>query len=411
MTTIALTHSPSFYERTVLDMLSKMELGRLDVQLPGGNTVSIGNGEGGIHAEMTVNDPDFFRRCVLFGDVGFGEAYTDGLWDTSSITNIIKWFLLNVDNAPNVSGSQAKTVALGMLRFFNKLSHLRRANTLDTARKNISEHYDLSNEFFALWLDPTMTYSSAYFQQEDFSLEQAQHAKYDRLSRMMKLKPEHHVLEIGSGWGGNAIHMAKNYGCKVTSITISEEQQKLATERVAAAGLSDRVKIILEDYRKLEGSFDRIVSIEMLEAVGAQFYEIYFRQVHRLLKKDGVVALQVITCPDSRFEELRRGVDWIQKHIFPGSLLPSVGAMNRAINNTGDLTLVDMKDLGQHYARTLASWRENFNRVKEKIDSLGFDERFRRKWNYYLCYCEAAFAMRNINVMQLVYSRPNNLAW
>lgn len=411
MTTIALTHSPSFYERTVLDMLSKMELGRLDVQLPGGNTVSIGNGEGGIRAEMTVNDPDFFRRCVLFGDVGFGEAYTDGLWDTSSITNIIKWFLLNVDNAPNVSGSQAKTAALGMLRFFNKLSHLRRANTLDTARKNISEHYDLSNEFFALWLDPTMTYSSAYFQQEDFSLEQAQHAKYDRLSRMMKLKPEHHVLEIGSGWGGNAIHMAKNYGCKVTSITISEEQQKLATERIAAAGLSDRVKIVLEDYRKLEGSFDRIVSIEMLEAVGAQFYEIYFRQVHRLLKKDGVVALQVITCPDSRFEELRRGVDWIQKHIFPGSLLPSVGAMNRAINNTGDLTLVDMKDLGQHYARTLASWRENFNSVKEKIDSLGFDERFRRKWNYYLCYCEAAFAMRNINVMQLVYSRPNNMAW
>ena len=392
-------------------MLSKMDRGRLDVRLPDGQEISLGDGSGNIHAEITVNDRDFFRRCVLFGDVGFGEAYTDGVWDTPSITNVIKWFLLNIDNAPNVSGSQAKTAVLGTLRLFNKIAHLRRANTVDTARKNISEHYDLSNEFFSLWLDPTMTYSSAYFQREEMSLEEAQFAKYDRLSRMMKLKPEHHVLEIGSGWGGNAIHMAKNYGCRVTSITISEEQQKLATERVAAAGLSDRVKIILEDYRKMDGEFDRIVSVEMLEAVGASFYEIYFRQVHKLLKKDGVVALQVITCPDSRFEELRRGVDWIQKHIFPGSLLPSVGAMNTAINNTGDLTLVDVKDIGLHYARTLATWCSNFNKVKDKLDAIGFDERFRRKWNYYFCYCEAAFAMRNINVMQLVYSRPNNLTW
>lgn len=411
MSSIAITHAPSFYERIVLDMLSRMDRGRLDVSLPGGQTVTLGNGEGGVRADITVNDQDFFRRCVLYGDVGFGEAYTDGLWDTTSITNVIKWFLLNIDNAPNVSGSQVKTAVLGSLRLFNKLTHLRRANTLDTARKNISEHYDLSNEFFSLWLDPTMTYSSAYFREAGMTLEEAQHEKYDRLSRKMNLKPEHHVLEIGSGWGGNAIHMAKNYGCKVTSITISEEQQKLATERVKAAGLSDRVNVILEDYRKMEGQFDRIVSIEMLEAVGAQFYDIYFRQLHRLLKKDGVVALQVITCPDSRFEELRRGVDWIQKHIFPGSLLPSVAAMNRAVNNTGDLTLVDLKDLGQDYARTLAAWCSNFNRVKDKLESLGFDDRFRRKWNYYFCYCEAAFAMRNINVLQLIYSRPNNLSW
>jgi cyclopropane-fatty-acyl-phospholipid synthase len=218
-------------------------------------------------------------------------------------------------------------------------------------------------------------------------------------------------LEIGSGWGGNAIHMAKNYGCKVTSITISEEQQKLATERVKAVGLSDRIQIVLEDYRKMKGQFDRIVSIEMLEAVGAEFYDIYFRQVHNLLKQDGLVALQVITCPDSRFEDLRKGVDWIQKHIFPGSLLPSVAALNKAINNTGDLTLVDMKDLGLHYARTLKTWYDNFGKVTEQLEKLGFDNRFRRKWNYYLCYCEAAFAMRNINVMQMVYSRPNNPNW
>jgi cyclopropane-fatty-acyl-phospholipid synthase len=411
MSAIALTHTPSFYERAVLDMLSKMDKGRLDVSLPGGQTVSLGNGGGNVRADMSINDVDFFRRCVLYGDVGFGETYMDGLWETSSITNVIKWFLLNIDNAPNVSGSEAKTAVLGILKFFNKITHLRRSNTLNKARKNISEHYDLSNEFFSLWLDPSMTYSSAYFKNPEMSLEEAQYEKYDRLSHLMRLKPEHHVLEIGSGWGGNAIHMAKNYGCRVTSITISEEQQKLATEKIKAAGLSDKVKVVLEDYRIIEGQYDRIVSIEMLEAVGAQFYETYFRQVHRLLKPDGLVALQVITCPDSRFEELRRGVDWIQKHIFPGSLLPSVGAMNSAINNTGDLTLIDIKDLGQHYAHTLATWRENFHRVKEQIEKIGFDESFQRKWNYYLSYCEAAFAMRNINVMQLLYSRPNNLSY
>lgn len=410
MSTIAITEKAGFYEKQVIAMLSEMPLGRLEMSLPDGRIVSFGNGEG-IKAEAHVNDLDFFRQCVLFGDIGFGEAYTNGMWDTPSITNVIKWFLLNIDHAPNVSGSSVKTFAVGLLRVFNKLYHVKRANTVATAKKNIGEHYDLSNEFFSLWLDPTMTYSSAYFKDEKMSLEEAQHQKYDRLSRMMKLKPEHHVLEIGSGWGGNAIHMAKNYGCRVTSITISEEQQKLATERVAAAGLSDRVNVILEDYRKMNGQFDRIVSIEMLEAVGAQYYDIYFRQVQQLLKRDGVVALQVITCPDSRFEELRKGVDWIQKHIFPGSLLPSVAALNRAINNTGDLTLVDMKDLGQDYARTLATWRDNFNREKEKIEKLGFDMPFQRKWNYYLSYCEAAFAMRNINVMQMVYSRPNNLSW
>ncbi|MDQ3109067.1 MAG: cyclopropane-fatty-acyl-phospholipid synthase family protein [Bacteroidota bacterium] len=409
MSTLAITHNPSFYERVVLDMLSRMDKGRLDVTLPDGHTVSLGSGEGNIRAEMSINDNDFFRRCVLYGDVGFGESYSEGIWETSSITNVIKWFLLNIDNAPNLSGSEAKTAVLGALRFFNKISHARRSNTVSKAKKNISKHYDLSNEFFSLWLDPSMTYSSAYFKTPELSLEEAQHEKYDRLSRLMRLKPEHHVLEIGSGWGGNAIHMASNYGCKVTSITISEEQQKLATEKVKAAGLSDKIKIVLEDYRIIEGQYDRIVSIEMLEAVGAKYYDNYFRQVHRLLKQDGLVALQVITCPDSRFEELRRGVDWIQKHIFPGSLLPSVGAMNKAINNTGDLTLIDLKDLGQHYARTLAIWRDNFNRVKDKVENIGFDESFQRKWNYYLSYCEAAFAMRNINVMQLLYSRPNNL--
>ncbi len=409
-TTIAKT-TGGFYERTILDLLSNMKRGCLRMTLPSGQTIALGDGSGGVNASITVTNPDFFRRCVLFGDVGFGEAYVDGDWDTPNITEVIRWFLINVDDAPTVSGSAVKSLSLNVMRFFNRLSHLKRANSEDGSRKNISEHYDLNNDFFAHWLDPSMTYSSAYFLRDDMSLEEAQQAKYARLAKQLRLKPEHHVLEIGSGWGGNAIHIAKNYGCRVTSITISEEQHKLATQRVKEAGLQDRVSIVMQDYRKTEGQFDRIVSIEMLEAVGAEFLEIYFRQCQRLLKRDGLLALQVITCPDSRFEDLRRGVDWIQKHIFPGSLLPSVGAINTAINNTGDLTLADLKDMGLHYARTLKQWRENFNAKQTEIQRLGFDDRFKRKWNYYLSYCEAAFAMRNINVMQLLYTRPNNLSW
>ncbi|OGS80077.1 MAG: cyclopropane-fatty-acyl-phospholipid synthase [Candidatus Fluviicola riflensis] len=375
--------------------------------LPDGEIIKIGNGEG-VSAAVTIHNPSFFKRCVLYGDIGFGEGYVDGDWDTESITDVIKWFILNVEHAPTVSGSNVKAVALNLMKFYNRLFHSRRDNSLSGSRKNISEHYDLSNDFFALWLDPTMTYSSAYFKEENFTLEEAQKAKYQRLCEQLQLKPTDHVLEIGSGWGGNAIYMASNFGCKVTTITISEEQQKLANERVKAAGLNDKISVEIQDYRKIKGQYDKIVSVEMLEAVGARYFENYFEQCHKLLKQDGILALQVITCPDSRFEALRDGVDWIQKHIFPGSLLPSVGAMNEAINRTGDLTLVDLKDLGLHYARTLRTWFENFNTQLEETKQLGFSDAFIRKWNYYLCYCEAAFEMRNINVMQLVYARPNN---
>ncbi len=406
---IAINTKRGFYERTVLGMLSKMNLGTLNLTLPSGEQVTLGNGEGGIVANAEIKDPYFFKRCVLYGDIGFGEAYVDGDWDTDNITNVIRWFLLNVENAPSVSGSSAQSVVLNILRVFNTIYHSKRENTLKGSKKNIAAHYDLNNDFFASFLDSTMTYSGAYFYKDGISLQEAQLAKYDRLCKQMNLRPDDHVLEIGSGWGGNAIHMAKNYGCYVTSVTISEEQCKLAKERVEKEGLADKVNIILQDYRYLSGQFDKIVSVEMLEAVGAKFYDAYFKKCHDLLKKDGVLALQVITCPDSRFESLRTGVDWIQKHIFPGSLLPSVAAINRAINNTGDLTLVDLKDLGLDYARTLNLWREQFNKNISEIKKLGFDDTFIRKWNYYFCYCEAAFDMRNINVMQMVYARPNNI--
>lgn len=395
------------YEKLILNLLTNMPLGSMQLTLPDGEQIHIGNGKG-VSAKVTIHNQSFFKRCVLYGDIGFGEGYVDGDWDTDSITNVIKWFILNVEHAPTVSGSNVKAVALNLMKFYNRLFHSRRENSLNGSRKNISEHYDLSNDFFALWLDPTMTYSSAYFKEESYTLEQAQKAKYQRLCEQLHLKPTDHVLEIGSGWGGNAIYMASNFGCKVTTITISQEQQKLAIERVKAAGLDDKISVEIQDYRKMKGQYDKIVSVEMLEAVGARYFEDYFEQCHKLLKPDGILALQVITCPDSRFEALRDGVDWIQKHIFPGSLLPSVGAMNEAINRTGDLTLVDLKDIGLHYARTLKTWFDNFNARLEEVKQLGFSDTFIRKWNYYLCYCEAAFEMRNINVMQLVYTRPNN---
>lgn len=402
-----MTKKRTLYEKLILNLLTNMPLGSMSLTLPDGEHIQIGNGEG-VAAEVIIHNQSFFKRCVLYGDIGFGEGYVDGDWDTESITDVIKWFILNVEHAPTVSGSNVKAVALNLMKFYNRLFHSRRNNSLNGSRKNISEHYDLSNDFFALWLDPTMTYSSAYFKEETFTLEEAQKAKYQRLCEQLHLKPTDHVLEIGSGWGGNAIYMASNFGCKVTTITISQEQQKLAIERVKAAGLDDKISVEIQDYRKIKGQYDKIVSVEMLEAVGARYFENYFEQCHKLLKQDGILALQVITCPDSRFEALRDGVDWIQKHIFPGSLLPSVGSMNEAINRTGDLTLVDLKDLGLHYARTLKTWFENFNQQLEEVKQLGFSETFIRKWNYYLCYCEAAFEMRNINVMQLVYARPNN---
>ncbi|MCK6640638.1 MAG: cyclopropane-fatty-acyl-phospholipid synthase family protein [Bacteroidia bacterium] len=409
MKTKELSKPAGFYTKAVLSILEKMNLGRMHITFADGSKKTIGSGEGNIEADIKIESDEFYKRCVLYGDVGFGEAYVDGLWNTSSITNVIKWFLLNIENAPGVSGSSVQSLVLNILKGVNTLGHLRRANTVSGSKKNIVEHYDLSNEFFSLWLDPSMTYSSAYFKTKELSLENAQYEKYRRLSEQLHLKPEDHVLEIGSGWGANAIFMAENYGCKVTSITISEEQCKLANERIKAKGLSDRVKVIIEDYRKITGQFDKIVSVEMLEAVGADYYEPYFRKCHEVLKKNGIVALQVITCPDSRFEQLKNGVDWIQKHIFPGSLLPSVAALNHAVNTTGDMTLVDLKDFGLHYARTLHTWFDNFNAKRDEILRLGFDDRFTRKWNYYLCYCEAAFAMRNINVMQMVYTRPNNI--
>jgi cyclopropane-fatty-acyl-phospholipid synthase len=406
--TLSLAVKQGFYEKVILGLLSEMQLGCLNITLPAGHTLKIGKGEGNVEASIEIKSDNFFKRCVLYGDIGFGEAYVNGDWETNNITNVIKWFLLNIENAPSVSGSRKNNFIQNVLRWINKVSHSKNKNSIAGSAKNISKHYDLNNDFFSLFLDDSMTYSSAYFKNQNMTLREAQMAKYNRLCTQLNIKADDHVLEIGSGWGGNAIYIAKHYNCRVTTITISEQQYQFAKERVEKENMGDKITVLLKDYRLMEGQFDKIVSIEMLEAVGAEFYNTYFARCNRLLKKDGIFALQVITCPDSRFENLKSGVDWIQKHIFPGSLLPSVGAINKAINETCNLTLVDLKDIGLDYANTLRIWHQEFNKNLDQVKALGFDDYFIRKWNYYLCYCEAAFAMRNINVMQLVYTRPNN---
>lgn len=392
----------------VLRAMERMTAGCLRLQLPDGSWQTMGTPGSEVSAELRVLDPAFFKKCVLFGDVGFGEAYVDGDWETDSIERVISWAILNVEQSPGMSGSKVRSIALNLLRRCNRLSHLLRPNSMKTSRRNISEHYDLGNEFYRLWLDPTLTYSSACFTTPGQSLESAQIGKYDVLCRKLRIKPADHVLEIGSGWGGFACHVVKDYGCRVTTVTISEEQFKHARERFERAGISDRVEIQLRDYREIRGQFDKIVSIEMMEALGDRYLEAYFDVIHAALKPDGLVGLQYITVPDVRHAELRRGVDWIQKHIFPGSLLLSVGRVNEAINRSGDLFLHHLEDLGSSYGRTLHLWWEAFNARLDDVRALGFDARFIRKWNYYLQYCEAAFASRNISVVQAIYTRPNN---
>jgi cyclopropane-fatty-acyl-phospholipid synthase len=400
-----------------------MTRGHLRMELPDGTVHEIGMHDSaakplpcGIPAEahVRVRREAFFKKCVLAGDIGFAESYLDGDWESPHLNAVIAWFLLNVDSAPTLAGATRKPAqdwALNLLRIVNRTGHLLRPNTRTIARRNIAEHYDLSNDFFALMLDPSMMYSSALWPAHapHLPLQAAQDEKNDALCRKLRLKPTDHALEIGTGWGGWALHAARNYGCRVTTVTISRQQYEFACRRVQAAGLAHRINVELCDYRDLTGSYDKIVSIEMMEALGHRYQAKFAAVVSRLLKHDGMLALQFITCPDARYAQLRRGVDFIQKHIFPGSLLLSLNRVSELLAGAGGFVLHEMHDFGPDYARTLALWRANFHAQLDAVRALGFDERFIRKWNYYLHYCEAAFAMRNISVVQVLHTRANNL--
>lgn len=397
------------YQKIFDRVLSPLPAGRLRMALPSGETIVYGGKAPGPEATITVHRPAFFKRCVLYGEVGLGESYVDGDWDSDDVVGVLSWLLINLDNAPGASDSKRQLPFTDLLLAVNRVRHWFRGNTIAGAEKNISEHYDLGNDFYRLFLDPGMTYSCGYFDSPETSLEAAQTAKYDKLARKLQLHPGDRVLEIGSGWGGFAVHAARNYGCQVTSITISKEQLKYAQERAAAEGLSSQIEFRWSDYRNVTGKFDKIVSIEMIEAVGHEYFKSFFQKCHDLLERSGLVGIQAITCPDSRYESHRRNVTWMQKHIFPGGLLPSISVMNRMVNATGDLQLHGLEEMGLHYARTVATWRDNFNQKLESVLSQGFSESFIRKWNFYLLSCEAAFRTRNITVVQAIFTRPNNL--
>ena len=398
----------SLYRSLVLRALRLMKRARLQMELPGGEVISLGDGTPGPHATIRVRREAFFRKCALFSGIGLGESYVDGDWETDDLRTVIEWFIVNIADDDKMQGSSARIPGVGLMQVFNRIRHLLRPNSLSTSKRNIAEHYDLGNDFYKLWLDPTMTYSAARFTSEDQTLEEAQRCKYEALCQKLRLCAADHVLEIGCGWGGFSIYAATNYGCKVTGVTISQAQHDEAVQRVAAAGLSDKIEIRMQDYRKITGQFDKIASIEMLEAVGDKYLETYFSKCTEVLKPHGLLAFQVITVPDYSYNDLRNGVDWIQKHIFPGSLLLSTTRINQAIQRVGCLFMHGMEDMGAGYARTLREWHASFNAHLEAVRHLGYSEPFIRKWNYYLEYCEAAFATRNISVIQAVYTKPGN---
>jgi cyclopropane-fatty-acyl-phospholipid synthase len=393
----------SVAERLLLAAAERIVIGRLSVRLPDGEVRTFGDPAATRHAELRVHDPAAATRLLLHGETGAGEAYMDGLWSSPDLEALIELAALNRAALALDAGWWHRP-----LQVPRTLAHRARRNTRANARRNISAHYDLGNDFYRLFLDPSMTYSSAVFEADDQSLEDAQRAKYRRMADLAGLRPGMHVLEIGSGWGGFALYAAGERGCRVTSITISREQHALARDRVAAAGLTDRVDIELRDYRDVDGTFDAVVSIEMLEAVGAEYFGAYFAAVDRALRPGGKAAIQVITFPDVAYEAQRRGANWIQTYIFPGGLCPSLAVIERSLHDTR-LLLRSATDIAPSYARTLRAWRTRFIANIDAVRAQGFDERFIRMWEYYLALSEAGFATGLAQDHQLVLERARGL--
>jgi cyclopropane-fatty-acyl-phospholipid synthase len=386
--------------KLVLGQLEQWRAGALTVTLPDGTIVECGDRACVRRVSVTIRDWKLFWRALTGGDIGVGESYMAGEWECSDLVELCRLFLRDQSV---VEYHSAWTLAA---RLRHLLLRVARANTLSGSRRNIKYHYDLSNDLYRLFLDESMMYSCAVFERPDMSLAEAQHTKIDEICQRLSLAPGMHVLEIGSGWGAFAIHAARQYGCRVTSLTLSDEQLQLARERVAAAGVESLVDIRLCDYRNIAGSFDRIVSIEMFEAVGYEYYGAFFGQCSKVLKPNGKMFLQTIHMPDQRFDVYRRDFDWIRKHIFPGSLLASVHGISAALMRHTQLRIEWLRDIGPHYARTLHMWRERFMQRLPDVHALGFDDRFVRMWEFYLASCEAAFATRYIGDVQMVLTRP-----
>jgi len=353
-----------------------------------------------LQCTLHVHSLSFYRTLIATGSLGAAEAYMEGVWTCDDLPTLIRILSRNLSQFEAMDGGFAR-LAGGVARAAHWLSR----NTQEGSRKNIAAHYDLSNSLFELFLDPTMMYSSAVFEDETQSLESASLAKLDRICQSLDLQPTDHLVEIGTGWGGMALYAAKSYGCRVTTTTISQEQHALASQRIAEAGLQDRVTLLLTDYRDMVGQYDKLVSVEMIEAVGDEFLSTYFAACDRLLKPGGKMLVQAITMPDQRYASYLKTVDFIQKYIFPGGCLPSVGAMQAAVGAGTGLRLTGLFEFAESYAITLRNWRERFFQRLVEVRALGFDDRFIRMWDYYLCYCEGAFRERAVGVAHLVWDK------
>ena len=386
----------------VLSKLNRFKYGFIQLE-DGKQSYNFGCATDTLQCRIRVIDPSFYRFMAIGGSLGAAEAFMDGLWDVDNLTALCQIVIRNGEARDRMERGWG-WIAKPAHQIFHKLHK----NTTRNSKRNIDAHYDLGNGFFRLFLDKNLMYSSAIFPEKNSSLETASEHKLEQICRKLELKPSDHVIEIGTGWGGFAIYAATHYGCKITTTTISAEQFSLANERIQRAGLSEQIKVKLTDYRNLTGQFDKLVSIEMIEAVGHQFYDTYFSKCSRLLKPDGLMLLQAITMSDWIFDAHKRTVDFIKRYIFPGSCIPSISAICKSMSKETDLRIVDLLDIGPHYARTLRLWRERFFASINVVREQGFNEEFIRMWHFYLCYCEAGFSERYISDAQILFAKPKN---
>ena len=391
---------PRYFTR-VFDLVGKLNSGRVDFVLPDGRRFRAEGSKPGPVAEVTINNPDVFARLVREGDLGFCDAYLDGWWTTPDLQAFMDF--IHADNDDMYDGFPG----MALVRAWEKARFWFQSNTKRQALKNISYHYDLGNDFYSLWLDDTMTYSSALFNTSQESLEKAQISKYASMVDQMGVKPGDHVLEIGCGWGGFAEYAAKERGLKVTGLTISKEQLEYAQKRIKSKGLSDKVNLKLQDYRDETGVYDGVASIEMFEAVGEKYWPVYFDKIKQCLKPGKQATLQIITIQDARWEVYRKSVDFIQKYIFPGGMLPSPSVLRKEVHKAG-LSVQHSIEFGKSYSQTLRRWFEVFNNKWDNISAMGFDDRFRRMWNFYLTSCAATFESGNCDVTQITLQKPDN---
>lgn len=406
LTEISVFDNLSWYERLcrkfALDFISQLQHGDITV-VEGNQRLRFGDEHASLKTVITVVDPAFYQKMVMAGSVGGGEAYINGWWRCDNLTALVRIFALNLTTLDKLDSAITR---LG--RPLLKLLNWRNRNSKAQAKKNIAAHYDLGNDMYRLFLDDSMMYSSAVYPDDTSDLAVAQQHKLELICQRLQLKSSDHLVEIGTGWGSMAIYAAQHYGCKVTTTTISQQQYDYAKARIEALGLQDKITLLLHDYRDLNGQYDKLVSIEMIEAVGEEYLDTYFAKCASLLKPDGLMVLQAITIVDQRYSQYVREVDFIKRYVFPGGCLPSVSRMTDAVSRKTDLVVRHLQDIGFDYARTLKDWCDNFMHARDRVHQLGYDDNFVRLWQFYLCYCEGGFRERATSAVHMVLAKPGN---